>query len=76
MAGRAAGSVRQALRWVGLTDVGGKYPWRLSGGMQQGMSIARALASRPAPLPMDEPFAPVDARARFELGIGHAPVHW
>jgi NitT/TauT family transport system ATP-binding protein len=58
---------QEALESVGLTDVGGKFPWQLSGGMQQRVSIARALASRPALLLMDEPFASVDAQTRFEL---------
>jgi NitT/TauT family transport system ATP-binding protein len=59
---------QEALNAVGLSgDVGGKFPWQLSGGMQQRVSIARALASRPALLLMDEPFASVDAQTRFEL---------
>lgn len=57
----------QALEWVNLPGVGDKYPWQLSGGMQQRVSIARALARRPALLLMDEPFASVDAQTRFEL---------
>lgn len=56
-----------ALSWVGLTDVAGRYPWQLSGGMQQRVSIARALSCQPALLLMDEPFASVDAQTRADL---------
>ncbi|MET0238176.1 MAG: ABC transporter ATP-binding protein [Kibdelosporangium sp.] len=57
----------EALEWVGLTGNDAKYPWQLSGGMQQRVSIARALACQPSLLLMDEPFASVDAQTRFEL---------
>ena len=59
--------VTEALSWVGLSKAVNKYPWQLSGGMQQRVSIARALAYRPALMLMDEPFASVDAQTRFEL---------
>jgi NitT/TauT family transport system ATP-binding protein len=69
VSGRGARRTRamEALEWVGLADAAGKYPWQLSGGMQQRVSIARALASQPSLLLMDEPFASVDAQTRAEL---------
>jgi NitT/TauT family transport system ATP-binding protein len=57
----------RSLAAVGLPDVGGKYPWQLSGGMQQRVAIARGLAYDAPVLLMDEPFGSVDAQARFEL---------
>jgi NitT/TauT family transport system ATP-binding protein len=67
--GRAerASRVAEVLSSVGLAEHGRHYPWQLSGGMQQRVAIARALAYRPDLLLMDEPFASVDAQARFEL---------
>ena len=59
--------VAEALEWVGLGGVGRKHPWQLSVGMQQRVSIARALAYRPALMLMDEPFASVDAQTRADL---------
>jgi NitT/TauT family transport system ATP-binding protein len=56
-----------ALEEVGLGSVGQKHPWQLSGGMQQRVSIARALAYRPSLLLMDEPFGSVDAQTREDL---------
>jgi len=57
----------QALESVGLGPHARKYPWQLSGGMQQRTAIARALAYQPQILLMDEPFASVDAQTRAEL---------
>jgi NitT/TauT family transport system ATP-binding protein len=56
-----------ALAEVGLGGFEDKYPWQLSGGMQQRTAIARAIAYRPAVLLMDEPFASVDAQTRADL---------
>jgi len=59
--------IQSSLEEVGLEGTGKSYPWQLSGGMQQRASIARALATRPDILVMDEPFASVDAQTRFDL---------
>jgi NitT/TauT family transport system ATP-binding protein len=59
--------VHEALASVGLSDADRKWPSELSGGMQQRVSLARALATRPDVLLLDEPFASVDAQTRFEL---------
>jgi len=59
--------VADALAAVNLAQARRSYPWQLSGGMQQRVSIARALAYRPEVLVMDEPFASVDAQTRSEL---------
>jgi NitT/TauT family transport system ATP-binding protein len=57
----------EALEDVGLAGFGDRYPWQLSGGMQQRVAIGRALAYRPRIFIMDEPFASVDAYTRAEL---------
>jgi NitT/TauT family transport system ATP-binding protein len=56
-----------ALAGVGLSGSESLYPWQLSGGMQQHVAIARALAYQPEALLMDEPFASVDAQTRADL---------
>jgi NitT/TauT family transport system ATP-binding protein len=55
------------LESVGLGGMGKKFPWELSGGMQQRASICRALIHEPKMLLLDEPFGALDAFTREEL---------
>jgi NitT/TauT family transport system ATP-binding protein len=55
------------LKTVGLEGNEDKFPWQLSGGMQQRTSICRALIHEPKLLMLDEPFAALDAFTREEL---------
>ncbi|MHA6262396.1 ABC transporter ATP-binding protein [Arenibacterium sp. CAU 1754] len=59
--------VQKVLQLVDLEGFGGKYPWQLSGGMQQRASIARALAFDADILLMDEPFGALDEIVRDHL---------
>ena len=66
---QAREKARQLMDMAGLAGFEGKYPWQLSGGMQQRASICRALLHDPTVLLMDEPFGALDAMTREKMNL-------
>lgn len=62
-----ADRVSELLETVGLPDQGNKYPAQLSGGQQQRIALARAIATNPGLLLLDEPLSALDAKVRVHL---------
>ena len=67
--------VEALLAQVGLAGLGSKFPWELSGGMQQRASLCRALIHEPRLLMLDEPFAALDSFTREELWCVMRDLH-
>jgi NitT/TauT family transport system ATP-binding protein len=66
---------RQLLEMTGLSTFGKRLPHELSGGMQQRVSLCRALIQNPKVMLMDEPFSALDALTREELAVELQRIH-
>jgi NitT/TauT family transport system ATP-binding protein len=74
-AAERAARAQKLLKLVGLGQSADQYPHQLSGGMQQRIGLARALAIDPAILLMDEPFSALDAQTREVLQKEMLRIH-
>ena len=83
---RSGSRTEELMKWLGITHLEGRYPATLSGGEQQKVAIARAVAIEPEILLLDEPLSALDFRTREylreelrrvkkELGLGITMVH-